>query len=81
MTCHSQMSVLITEFMAIAQKYDRLVCLQTDDFVTVLRFLITLNTQLNAYLPYSEIQLQFLFVILLVKIHAYTECKCYSSIW
>lgn len=79
MTCHSEMSLLITEFMAIAQKYGR-PGLQTDDFVTVMRFLITLNTQLNAYLPYSE-QLQgIFFVILLVKIHAYTECKCYSSI-
>lgn len=58
MTCHSEMSLLITEFMAIAQKYDRLV-LHTDDFVTVMRFLIIPNTQLNAYLPYSEIQLQF----------------------
>lgn len=55
------MSLQITEFMAIAQKYDRLV-LQTDDFVTVMHFLITLNTQRNTYLPYSEIQLEVFFL-------------------
>lgn len=73
------MSLLIAEFMAIAQKYDCLV-LQTDDLGFFVFF-----TDMH-FLDYTEYTAErtsaifwntrAVFKILLVKIYAYAECKC-----